>query len=66
MRDEQHDHDSVTLLEPVDDTVVADAVAITAAERSLEPLDVWMTVRIRLELLEAASSLCWSDRSARS
>jgi len=54
MLDEQHDHASIFLLHLVDDTIVANTIAITTAERSLEPLDVGMSVRIRLKLLEAA------------
>jgi len=52
MLDKQDDHDSIALLQPVDDPIVADAVAKTTAELPSESLDVGVSVRIRSELLE--------------
>jgi hypothetical protein len=47
MLDKKYDHDSITLLQPVDDTIVADAVTKPAAELPSESLDIGVGVGIR-------------------
>ena len=66
MRDLQHEHRLLRVLNAIDHPMIADAIPIVPSQLPLERLDIWVMTRLNLQPVETLIQGRWSVALARS